>query len=69
MDRVKISYLAAGFVKNETITGFSVTNHTIEDITIIVVYDEDMNMVEDYMFRDVFRIRRKINQAQLSSAS
>jgi len=59
MDKVKISYLVAGFVKNETITGHTVTNHTIEDITIVVVYDKKLNVVADYMFRDVFRIRRR----------
>jgi hypothetical protein len=59
MDRVKISYLAAGFVKNETIIGHTVTNHTIEDITIVVVYDKKLNVVADYMFRDVFRIGRR----------
>lgn len=62
MDRVKISYLAAGWAKNETISGYTVTNHTIDDITIIVVYGKDMDTVEDYMFRDVFRIHRKRGQ-------
>ncbi len=64
MDRVKISYLAAGFVKNELITGHTVTNHTIDDITTILVYDKDLNLVEDYMFRDVFRIERELGPKQ-----
>jgi hypothetical protein len=59
MDRVKISYLAAGWVKNELITGHTVTYHTIDDITMITVYDKSLNIVQDYTFRDVFRIRRQ----------
>jgi len=59
MDRVKVSYLAAGWVKNELITGHTVTHHTLDDITVVTVYDKKLNIVEDYSYRDVFRIRRR----------
>lgn len=62
MDTVKISYLAAGFVKNELVTGHLVTVHTIGAITVITVYDKDMKIVEDHTFRDVFHTHRKKNQ-------
>jgi len=63
MDRVKISYLAAGFVKNETITGHSVTYHTLEDLTMVTVYNKELNITHEYQFRDVFRVHRKFSNA------
>lgn len=62
MDVVKISHLAAGFVKNVPVTGDLVTIDTDGDITVVTVYDKDMNLVEDHMFRDVFHVHRKRTQ-------
>lgn len=59
MDRVKVSYLAAGWAKIELITGHTVIHSTVNDITLITVYDKELNIVEDYTFRDVFRIKRQ----------
>ncbi len=63
MDRVKISYLAAGWVKNELITGHKVTYHTLEDLTMVTVYDKELNVTHEYQFRDVFRVHRKFGNA------
>lgn len=59
MHRLKVSHLAAEYAKNEIITGETITYHTVDDITVITVYDKDMNIIRDFMFRDVFRIERE----------
>jgi hypothetical protein len=62
MDIVRVSYLAARYAKNEVISGHTVTIHTVDDLTTVSVYDKDFVMTEEYIFRDVFRSHRKINQ-------